>query len=113
MNQNADEPITDAFSALPKAEASGEVEAHVPTPPPVADWDQIPTPRSLPPVESPVRAGPGCGTRLLLAAALAMSLLALLISSLLLVRLWWVGRTAGAMLDHTIGQLERLCGPSS
>jgi hypothetical protein len=113
MNQDADEQTTEAFSALPEAQAIGEGQAPAATPPPVLDRDQIPTPRSLPPIERPVQAQAGCGTRLALAAGLAMSLLALLLSSMLLVRLWRVGRTAGPMLDHTIVQLERLCGQGS
>jgi hypothetical protein len=113
MNQDADEPTAEAFSALPQGQAFDDGQAPAPTPPPVMDRDQILTPRSLPPIERPARAQAGCGMRLALAAGLAMSLLALLLSSLLLVRLWRVGRTAGAMLDRTIVQLERLCGPSS
>jgi hypothetical protein len=60
-----------------------------------------------------VRTGLGCGARVAVAAALAMSLLALLISSLLVVRLARAGSATAAILDRTISQLEGLCGPSS
>jgi hypothetical protein len=60
-----------------------------------------------------VRTGLGCGARVAVAAALAMSLLALLISSLLLVRLARAGSATAAILDRTISQLEGLCGPNS
>jgi len=60
-----------------------------------------------------VQAQLGCGARLAVAAALAMSLLALVVSSLLVVRLARAGSATVSILDRTISQLEGLCGPSS
>jgi len=110
MNEDFQEPITAVFTAMPAADVGGENE--IPAPPPVASagGEHIPTPTSLPPVEEPARTGLGCGARVALAAALAMSLLALLISSLLLVSLARVGSATAAILDDTISQLEGLCG---
>jgi len=112
MNEEFQEPITEVHKAAAPPNADGW--GPTPTPPPnLAGGEPIPTPTSLPPVGEPVRTGLGCGARVAVAAALAMSLLALLISSLLVVRLARAGSATAAILDRTISQLEGLCGPSS
>jgi hypothetical protein len=109
MNVDAQEAITGVHKAAAPPDSDwGQV---TPDQPPAGE--PIPTPTFLPPVGQPVRTGLGCGAQGAIAVALAMSLLALLISSLLLVRLARAGSTTTAILDRTISQLEGLCGPSS
>jgi hypothetical protein len=112
VNEEFKEPITEVH----KAAAPPDVDSWGATPAPSPDsagGEPIPTPTSLPPVEEPARTGLGCGARAAVAAALVMSLLALIISLLLLVRLARIGSATAAILDDTIGQLEGLCGSGS
>jgi hypothetical protein len=113
MNEDPLQPITAVFDAAPPADPDNKEAVPTPSPTPGTGWGQIPTPTSLPPAGRPVRAQLGCGARVAVAAALAMSLLALVVSSLLLVSVARVGSATGAILDDTINQLEGLCGPSS
>jgi hypothetical protein len=76
-------------------------------------WAQIPTPTFLPPIRRPEPARLCCGARVAVAAALATSILALAITSLLLVGMARVGSATAAILDDSISQLEGLCGPDS
>jgi hypothetical protein len=55
----------------------------------------------------------GCWAKTGIIAALVISLLALAVSSLLLVSFWHVRSTTAAVLDASIGQLEGLCGPNA
>ena len=113
MNEDSHQPITQVLNAVPPEQASGDQAGLAPQPAASSGWGQIPTPTSLPPVGRSARAQLGCGARLAIAAALAMSLLALVVSSLLLVRLASVGNATAAILDDSIGQLEGLCGSES
>jgi hypothetical protein len=111
MNQETEEPITQVHAAAP--------------PPIPGDWgappapsggspngELIPTPTSLPPLGRPPAGWLGCGARAAIAVALVSSLLALLVSSLLLVRLARAGSATAAILDRTISELEGVCGSS-
>jgi hypothetical protein len=109
MNEDSDQPITQGSGVSTQRQPDGSAPAPASPPVSMGEWDRIPTPTFLPPVSRPAQARLGCGARLALAAALAISLLALLLSALLLFSLWRVGRTAGPILDHTISQLEGLC----
>jgi hypothetical protein len=111
MNEELEEPITQVHAAAAPPE-SGDWGAQ---PAPSAGspgGEPIPTPTSLPPLASTPVGGLGCTARAAIAAALVLSLLALLISSFLLIRLARAGSTSAAILDRTISQLEGVCGSS-
>jgi hypothetical protein len=101
MNEEHEEPtpeevITAVFDAVP-APAGPAEEQYL----------------TLPPIAEPPQARLGCGAQVALAVALAMSLLALIVSSVLLISLARAGSATAAVLDRTIGQLEGVCGASS
>jgi hypothetical protein len=113
MSEDSLEPITAVFDAAPPVDSNGEEAVLTSSPTAGPGWGHVPTPTSLPPVDRPARARLGCGARVAVAASLAMSLLALILSVLLLSSVARVGSATGAILDDTIDQLEGLCGSSS
>jgi hypothetical protein len=112
MNEEFQEPITEVHKAAAPPDVGSWGATPAPSPD-LAGGEPIPTPTSIPPVGKPLRTGLGCGARVAITAAVVMSLVALITSSLLLVRLARAGSATAAILDRTISQLEGLCGSGS
>lgn len=80
--------------------------------PGLGEYTERPTPTWLPAVAT--RGAPlSRGARVAVIAALTVGLVALVLSALLTITLWRIGRSAAGMLDETTLQLEAVCEPDA